>query len=98
MRREPPERALDRLRAYFEGDLEALATIRVAPEGTPFHLRVWDALRTIPVGTTWSYRELAETIGQPTAVRAVGLANGRNPVAILIPCHRVIGADGTLVG
>jgi methylated-DNA-[protein]-cysteine S-methyltransferase len=92
------ERVLTRLRAYFDGDLEALATIAVAPEGTPFHLRVWEALRTIPVGTTCSYRELAERIGQRTAVRAVGLANGRNPVAIVIPCHRVIGSDGTLVG
>jgi methylated-DNA-[protein]-cysteine S-methyltransferase len=92
------KRVLDRLRAYFDGDLDALATIPVAPQGTPFHVRVWEALRTIPVGTTCSYRELAETIGQPTAVRAVGLANGRNPVAIVIPCHRVIGADGTLVG
>lgn len=92
------ERVLGWLRAYFDGDLAALARIPVAPEGTPFQLRVWEELRRIPVGATWSYRELAERIGQPTAVRAVALANARNPVAIAIPCHRVIGSDGTLVG
>src|SRR5262245_24304066 len=81
-------RVLALLRAYFDGDLDALARIPVAPDGTPFQLRVWAALREIPVGTTWSYRELAHRIRQPSAVRAVGLANGRNPVAIVIPCHR----------
>jgi methylated-DNA-[protein]-cysteine S-methyltransferase len=92
------ERVLALLRAYFDGDLDALAKIPVAPEGTAFQLRVWEELRRIPVGSTWSYRQLAESIGRPAAVRAVGLANGRNPVAIVVPCHRVIGADGTLVG
>jgi methylated-DNA-[protein]-cysteine S-methyltransferase len=91
-------RAVDLLRAYFDGDLDALARIPVAPKGTPFQLRVWEALRTIGVGETLSYRGLAERIGQPRAIRAVALCNARNPVAIAIPCHRVIGSDGTLVG
>jgi methylated-DNA-[protein]-cysteine S-methyltransferase len=66
--------------------------------GTPFQQQVWAALRTIPYGETWSYKDLAEAIGRPTAVRAVGLANGRNPVSIVVPCHRVIGANGSLTG
>jgi methylated-DNA-[protein]-cysteine S-methyltransferase len=92
------ERVLGWLRDYFEGDLTALARIPVAPEGTPFQKRVWEELRRIPVGTTLSYRDLAVAIGQPSAFRAVALANARNPVALAIPCHRVIGSDGTLVG
>ena len=70
----------------------------VAPEGTDFQRVVWSALRTIPEGTTISYRELAARIGKPDAVRAVGLANGRNPIPIVVPCHRVIGANGSLTG
>ena len=70
----------------------------VAPEGTDFQRAVWSALRTIPEGTTISYRELAERIGKPDAVRAVGLANGRNPIPIVVPCHRVIGTDRSLTG
>jgi methylated-DNA-[protein]-cysteine S-methyltransferase len=70
----------------------------VAPEGTAFQRTVWTALREIPEGTTISYRELADRIGKPDAVRAVGLANGRNPTPIIVPCHRVIGADGALTG
>ena len=72
--------------------------VPLQPAGTPFQQRVWAALRTIPYGTTWSYRELAEQIGAPTAVRAVGAANGRNPVWLVIPCHRVIGSNGALTG
>ncbi|MFN8533968.1 MAG: methylated-DNA--[protein]-cysteine S-methyltransferase [Dehalococcoidia bacterium] len=86
------------LRAYFAGDLCAIDAIAVDTAGTPFQRRVWAALRTIPVGTTVSYRDLAETIGSPRAVRAVGLANGSNPVSIVVPCHRVIGADGSMTG
>jgi methylated-DNA-[protein]-cysteine S-methyltransferase len=70
----------------------------VRPSGTPFQRRVWDALRAIPVGTTSSYRDLAIRIGSPSAIRAVGAANGANPIPIVIPCHRVIGAGGNLVG
>ena len=70
----------------------------LAPEGTPFQRRVWDELRRIPFGETISYSELARRLGDPKLVRAVGVANGRNPISIVIPCHRVIGADGSLVG
>ena len=86
------------LAAYFAGRLDAIDDLHVDMAATPFHLDVWEALRRIPVGTTWSYRELAHAVGRPAAVRAVGLANGANPVAIVVPCHRVIGADGTLTG
>jgi len=72
--------------------------LRVATVGTPFQQRVWAALRTIPCGETMSYGDLARRIGQPSAVRAVGLANGANPIPIVVPCHRVIGASGQLVG
>jgi methylated-DNA-[protein]-cysteine S-methyltransferase len=85
------------LSAYFDHRLETF-DLPVAPGGTPFQLRVWSALRTIPYGRTWSYAELARAVGRPTAVRAVGAANGRNPIPIVIPCHRVIGSDGRLVG
>jgi methylated-DNA-[protein]-cysteine S-methyltransferase len=83
---------------YFAGDLTALDAIPVKTAGTAFQRKVWDALRTIPCGKTISYAQLATQIGQPTAVRAVGLANGANPVGIVIPCHRVIGSDGSLTG
>jgi methylated-DNA-[protein]-cysteine S-methyltransferase len=82
---------------YFDGDRTTFE-LSLAPTGTPFQLRVWDALGKIPYAATASYGEVAAGIGSPTASRAVGLANGRNPIAIVIPCHRVIGADGTLVG
>ena len=87
-----------RIDAYFGGQLDAIDTLPVAMVGTPFQQAVWTALRGIPVGTTVSYSELARRIGRPAAVRAVGLANGANPVAVVVPCHRVVGADGTLVG
>ncbi len=85
------------LAAYFQGDLRQFA-LPLAPEGTAFQQRVWTALQDIPYGTTISYGELARRIGDPNASRAVGLANGRNPISIIIPCHRVIGASGKLVG
>ena len=70
----------------------------VAVQGTPFETTVWQMLREIPVGHTWSYKALAEAVGRPKAMRAVGAANGRNPVSLVLPCHRVIGADGSLTG
>jgi methylated-DNA-[protein]-cysteine S-methyltransferase len=87
-----------RLRAYLNGDPQALDDIPVRTGGTPFQERVWSALRTIPIGTTLSYGRLAAKLGQPTASRAVGLANGLNPVVIVVPCHRVIGANESLTG
>jgi methylated-DNA-[protein]-cysteine S-methyltransferase len=86
------------LRAYFDGELDAIDALPVHSDGTEFQRRVWQALRAIPCGETWSYSQLARHIGNPAAVRAVGLANGANPVGIVVPCHRVIGADGTLTG
>lgn len=95
--REPGESA-SRLRDYFAGDLRAVDDIAVATSGTPFQQQVWAALRTIPAGTTVSYGTIAARIGRPTACRAVGLANGSNPIAIVVPCHRVIGTDSGLTG
>lgn len=86
------------LDAYFGGDLTALDRIPVATGGTDFQRRVWAALRAIPAGETRSYGALAAAIGAPGASRAVGLANGSNPVGIVVPCHRVIGASGALTG
>ena len=83
---------------YFNGDLGVIDGLPVETGGTPFQREVWSALRAIPCGSTTSYGELAEQIGRPTAVRAVGLANGANPVAVVVPCHRVIGANGSLTG
>lgn len=85
------------LAAYFEGRLRAF-DLPLGAVGTPFQRAVWEALVAIPFGETRSYRDLALAVGKPAAVRAVGAANGRNPIAIVVPCHRVIGADGTLVG
>src|SRR5215203_4338182 len=84
--------------AYFSGDVAALAAVPWHGAGTAFQRQVWDALCAIPAGETISYAELARRIGRPTAVRAVGLANGSNPVAVIVPCHRVIGSDGSLTG
>jgi len=89
--------AAHELHEYFAGERKEF-TIPVAPNGTGFQLQVWAALTTIPFGVTWSYAQLAQTIGRPNAVRAVGAANGANPIAIIIPCHRVIGSDGSLTG
>jgi methylated-DNA-[protein]-cysteine S-methyltransferase len=89
--------AARQLRAYFDGQLREF-TIPLDLEGTPFELRVWDELRRIPYGQTRSYRQLATILGNPKATRAVGAANGKNPVGIIVPCHRVIGSDGSLTG
>ena len=87
------------LAAYFAGDLAAIAKLPVSESaGTPFQRSVWRALRTIPCGESRSYRDIARAIGRPSAVRAVGLANGSNPICIVVPCHRVIGSNGKLVG
>ena len=86
------------LRRYFGGDLAVLDTIPVELNGTAFQKQVWQALRRIPSGSTISYGELARRIGNPSAIRAVGTANGANPVAVIVPCHRVIGSDGSLTG
>jgi len=86
------------IKAYFAGELQAIDSLPVQTAGTPFQQEVWRALRQIPCGTTISYTELAKQIGRSKAVRAVGLANGSNPVPIVVPCHRVIGSDGSLTG
>jgi len=86
------------LTAYFEGRLDALDEVKTATGGTPFQREVWKALRTIPPGATLSYGQLAARVGRPKASRAVGAANGANPIPIVVPCHRVIGANGTLTG
>lgn len=85
------------LDAYFSGQRTAF-DLPLDPEGTPFQQRVWQALRDIPFGETRSYGAIARAIGQPNAVRAVGAANGRNPISIVVPCHRVIGSDGSMTG
>ena len=87
-----------RFGSYFAGDTEVLDGIAVDTNGTPFQRRVWEALRGVRAGTTVSYGEIARRIGAASAVRAVGAANGANPVAIVVPCHRVIGATGGLTG
>lgn len=87
-----------RLTAYFAGDLAALEDVAIDPGGTAFQGAVWSALRRIPFGHTTTYGALARAIGAPTAVRAVGAANGANPIWLIIPCHRAIGADGSLTG
>lgn len=86
------------LAAYFKGDLSAIDGLKTAHGGTDFQRTVWNELRTIPVGSTVTYGALAARLGLPRAARAVGLANGANPIAIVVPCHRVIGADGALTG
>lgn len=93
-----PDAVTRPLRAYFAGNRAALATIAVETAGTPFQRSVWAALRCIPLGATTTYGALAASIGRPSAVRAVGLANGANPVSIVVPCHRVIGSGGALTG
>lgn len=96
--RRADSQAAQLLGAYFAGDLTGIDAIPVETGGTEFQRDVWAALRTIPAGTTRSYSALAEQIGRPKAVRAVGLANGTNPISIVLPCHRVIGADNSLTG
>ena len=89
---------LKALADYFDGDIDLIDRLAVVFAGTEFQNKVWRALRTIPGGTTLSYGLLAKRIGEPRAVRAVGLANGQNPVGLIVPCHRVIGSDGSLTG
>lgn len=91
------DKAVEQLRAYFAGDLTDF-DLDLDLRGTEFQRRVWTALLTIPYGETRSYGEIAEQIGAPGSARAVGLANGHNPIAIVVPCHRVIGANGSLTG
>jgi methylated-DNA-[protein]-cysteine S-methyltransferase len=93
-----PAGAATRLEEYFAGDLAVLDRQPVAYRGSQFQHAVWDALRTIPAGETLSYAELAERIGRPRAMRATGAANGANRIALFVPCHRVIAANGTLWG
>lgn len=95
----PPvlRQAVEELREYFAGERREF-TLPLAPAGTPFQQRVWTALREIPYGATCSYGRIAGRIGRPKACRAVGMANNRNPIAIVVPCHRVVGASGALVG
>ena len=90
--------ALRALRAYFGGDLHALVALAVVTAGSPFQQSVWSGLRAIPVGQAWSYARLAEHLGCAGSARAVGSANGANPVGLILPCHRVIGANGQLTG
>lgn len=89
--------AVEQLEAYFAGGLRRF-DLPLAPQGTPFQQTTWRALQDIPYGETRSYADIARAIGQPAAVRAVGAANGRNPLPIVIPCHRVVGSDGNLTG
>jgi methylated-DNA-[protein]-cysteine S-methyltransferase len=93
----PFAEAEDQLEAYFAGDLKEF-TLELRLSGTPFQRTVWQQLRRIPYGETRSYGELAEALGKPGASRAVGLANGKNPIGIIVPCHRVVGANGSLTG
>ncbi len=90
-------KAIKQLEEYFSGDRTEF-DLPIAAVGTEFQQRVWQALTTIPYGETWSYQDLANAIGNPKAVRAVGLANGKNPVSVIVPCHRVIGKNGKLTG
>ena len=93
-----PAPARRTLQAYFEGELDAVAELATAQAGTEFQRLVWAGLRRIPAGQALSYGALAAQLGRPNASRAVGLANGANPIPIVVPCHRVIGADGSLTG
>lgn len=90
-------RALDQLREYFDGTRTSF-DLPLDLEGTEFQVAAWKALCEVPFGATASYKQQAHSIGRPTATRAVGAANGRNPVAIVLPCHRIVGADGSLTG
>ncbi len=93
-----PESIAGKINAFFSGDLKSIETIAVATGGTRFQQNAWAALRKIPAGATWSYGQQAASIGKPKASRAVGAANGANPVVIIVPCHRVIGGTGKLTG
>ncbi|MEJ0028705.1 MAG: methylated-DNA--[protein]-cysteine S-methyltransferase [Rhizomicrobium sp.] len=96
--RRDPSGLASALARYFDGDLGAVDALATGPAGTPFQHAVWTTLRKIPAGTTTSYGALAKALGKPAATRAVGLANGANPIAIVVPCHRVLGGNGSLTG
>ena len=98
VRHTDPQGFSRRVRAYLDGDLTSLDDIPVSTGGTIFQQQVWTALRTIPVGTTATYGALAAQIGRPTAARAVGMTNSLNPISIVLPCHRVVGANAALTG
>lgn len=91
------QNAYQQLKEYFQGERQTFQ-LPLTPKGTPFQQKVWNILQTIPYGETWSYLQMAKAIGNPKACRAVGMANHRNPIGIIIPCHRVIGSNGNLVG
>lgn len=93
----PFREPIRQLKAYFRGKLTEF-DVPLGGEGTDFQKKVWQALRDVPYGQTTSYGQIAKTIGRPKACRAVGLANGRNPISIIVPCHRIIGSNGKLVG
>jgi methylated-DNA-[protein]-cysteine S-methyltransferase len=93
-----PHGLSSQLRAYLAGDFDCLNAISVDTGGTPFQQQVWTALRAIPAGTTCTYGAMATQLGRPQAARAVGMANGLNPIAIVVPCHRLVGANGALTG
>jgi methylated-DNA-[protein]-cysteine S-methyltransferase len=97
-RAEDPAGAVSALRRYFDGELTAIDALEIELNGTPFQRRVWERLRQVKAGTTASYAQLAADVGASNAVRAVGAANGANPVAIIVPCHRIIGSNGGLTG
>lgn len=98
VREAPPSHPCRRLAAWFAGDLAALDAVAIDVAGTLFQRQVWTALRGLPAGTTSSYGALARRLGRPAAARAVGAANGANPVAVVVPCHRLVGAGGGLTG
>jgi methylated-DNA-[protein]-cysteine S-methyltransferase len=93
-----PQAVVDAVCAYFDGAINALEPIRVAASGTPFQRAVWEALRSIPPGTTLTYGALARMLGRPGGARSVGHANGANPISVVVPCHRLVGASGSLTG
>jgi methylated-DNA-[protein]-cysteine S-methyltransferase len=97
-RHSDPQNLKDRLQSYFDGDIFAMEVVPVNTGGSAFQEQVWKTLRTIPAAETWTYGQLANGIGRPQAARAVGRANSLNPVAIIVPCHRVIGASSALTG
>ena len=96
--RDNPGGHSEKLRAYFDGQLSAIDDLPIDSGGTAFQQEVWSRLRSIPAGQTWQYGEMARKLGRPDAPRAVGAANGRNPLSIVVPCHRLIGSSGKLTG
>ena len=93
-----PAEVRDSVLTYFSGDAGALTDVKTRTAGTPFQRAIWSTLRAIPPGQTRTYAQIAQAAGSPRAIRATGMANGQNPIALIVPCHRVIGANGTLTG